>query len=397
MKCCILIVGAGITGLAIANELVRQSFTDILVIEKEQGLGFHASGRNSGVLHSGIYYAPDSLKARFCLEGNRLLTDFCHENGLILRRCGKVIVSKDEASTEGILLLKERGDANGVKSEIIDADELKRIEPYAFTYRNALFTPETSVFDPHEVIGKLYSNLIGSGKVRFMFGTEFLGITGHYSVKTGRGEIVYQKLVNTAGSHADRIAHKFGIGMDYKILPFIGTYRKLKEDFTYLVNGNIYPVPDLRTPFLGVHFTKAANGDVFIGPTAIPAPGRESYEFLSGLSIETISILYRDLLLLFHSRGFRDNAIREAKKILGRYLYIEAKQMLPALEPEYISASGKSGIRPQLVDWNEKKLVDDFVVESTDNTVHVLNAISPAFTSSMSFARYVVSKFINST
>ena len=389
-----LIVGAGITGLAIAHELIKKGEKNICIIDKEEAIGMHASGRNSGVLHAGIYYTPDSLKARFCVEGNRLLTEYCDNNKLTLNKCGKVIVATDEDQLEELFKLQDRALKNGVGSRIIDSDELKKIEPYAYTCENAIFSPETSVFDPKEILLCLYNELTSSGSVEIFLGTKFVGVNGSSSISTNRGDIKFRKLINCSGAFSDKIAHSFGIAEEYKILPFMGTYSMLANDSSAYVNGNIYPVPDPRTPFLGVHFSKSTNGTVYLGPTAIPAIGRESYKLTSGGSLESFSIFYRDLVMFFTNSAFRDNAISEIRKYVSSYVFDEARKMLPALKKEDVMKSTKVGIRPQLVNWKEKELVMDFLIFKNGNATHILNAISPAFTSSMSFAAYVVDDYV---
>jgi len=389
-----LIVGAGITGLTIALELIKKGEKNICIIDKEDGIGAHASGRNSGVLHAGIYYTPDSLKARFCVEGNRLLTEYCEKNGLTINRCGKVIVATDNNQLSELFKLQQRAETNGVGSRIIDTKELKDIEPHAYTYENAIFSPETSVFDPKEILNCLFNELLDSGGVDINMGTEFTGVSGSTAIRTNKGEIRFKNLINCSGAFSDRIAHSFGIAREYKILPFMGTYSMLADECSDYVRGNIYPVPDPRTPFLGVHFSKSTSGTVYLGPTAIPAIGRESYKLTSGGSLESFSIIYRDLVMFFKNSAFRDNAMSEIRKYVSSYVFEEARKMLPVLKKEDVLKSTKVGIRPQLVNWEEKDLVMDFLIFKDGNSTHVLNAISPAFTSSMSFAGYVVDDFV---
>ena len=387
--CDFLIIGGGIVGLAIANELLLRGFGDIIVLEKEKNLGAHSSGRNSGVLHAGIYYTPDSLKARYCIEGNRLMRDFCRENGVAISECGKVIVADSEEKLEGLEALQKRARRNGVESYIVDVKELSEIEPHAATLEKAIYSPSTSVFDPLGVLEALYSKIEGTGKVRVLFDTTFLGKKESRVALTSRGDISYGKLINAAGLHADVVARHFGVGLRYRSIPFMGSYRELTKKSSYLVRGNIYPVPDARMPFLGVHFTRSTSGRVFIGPTAVPVLGRESYGFLEDLGLESFRFLYRNASMFMSDGGFRANALSEAKKYLGRHFCSEAQKLVPGLAPGDLVSSAKTGIRSQLVDWKEKKLVMDYVVCSEEDSLHVLNAISPAFTSSMSFAKYV--------
>ncbi len=389
-KCDFLIVGGGIVGLAIANELIQRGCRKIIVLEKEKSLGMHSSGRNSGVLHAGIYYTPDSLRARYCIEGNRLMRDFCLENGVAISECGKVIVADSEEKLEGLRELHRRARANGVESYLVDENELARIEPHAATFGEAIYSPATSVFDPVGVLKSLCSKIMRSGTVQMFFDTAFTGRKkkGRIALTT-MGEISYGKLINAAGLHADTVAGHFQLGSRYRSIPFMGYYRELIEQRAYLVRANIYPVPDPRMPFLGIHLTRSTSGRIFIGPTAIPVLGRESYGLFQDLGIESFRFLYRNAAMFTNNRGFRANAFSEAKKYLGSHFYSEARKLVPALLPRDIVSSGKTGIRPQLVDWKEKKLVTDYIVCMEKDTLHVLNAISPAFTSSMSFAGYV--------
>ncbi len=388
-NCDFLVVGAGIVGLAITNELLLRGCKNILVLEKEKSLGAHSSGRNSGVLHAGIYYAPDSLKAKYCIEGNRLMGDFCRENGVAISECGKVIVADSEEKLEGLLELQQRAKRNGVESYLVDEKELAEIEPHAVTFEKAIYSPATSVFDPLGVLEALYSEIKRTGKVRVLFDTAFIGKKEDRVALTSRGDVSYGKLINAAGLHADVVARHFGVGLRYRSIPFMGSYRELTEKSSYLVRGNIYPVPDARMPFLGVHFTRSTSGQVFIGPTAVPVLGRESYRFLEDLGLESFRFLYRNASMFMSDSGFRATAFSEAKKYLGRHFYSEARKLVPALLPRNLISSARTGIRSQLVDWEEKKLVMDYVVFAEGDSLHVLNAISPAFTSSMSFAKHV--------
>ncbi|MXZ13701.1 MAG: L-2-hydroxyglutarate oxidase [Candidatus Dadabacteria bacterium] len=388
-SCDFLVIGGGIVGLAITNELLLRGCKNILILEKEKNLGAHSSGRNSGVLHAGIYYTPDSLKARYCIEGNRLMRDFCRENGVTISECGKVIVADSEEKLEGLEALQQRAQRNGVESYLIDEKELAEIEPHAATFEKAIYSPSTSVFDPQGVLEALYSKIKRSGEVRVLFNTAFIEKKEGGVALTNRGTISYGKLINAAGLHADVVARNFGVGLRYRSIPFMGSYRELTGESSYLVRGNVYPVPDPRMPFLGVHFTRSTAGRVFIGPTAVPVLGRESYRFLEDLGLESFRFLYRNASMFVSDSGFRANALSEAKKYLGRHFYSEARKLIPGLLPRHLVSSAKTGIRSQLVDWQEKKLVMDYVVCKEGDSLHVLNAISPAFTSSMSFAKYL--------
>ncbi|HVY55615.1 MAG TPA: FAD-dependent oxidoreductase, partial [Thermodesulfobacteriota bacterium] len=209
--CNVLIVGAGITGLAAARELVKRGVDDILVIDKEDRPGAHASGRNSGVLHAGIYYSPGTNKARFCVEGNRLMKEYCRERGLTLKERGKVIVPSSDEKEEALGELKRRADSSGARSSLIDPKELLEIEPYAAPGRKALYSPDTAVVDPVEILNEIKRELEEGKKVRFLFGAPFLGAEGSHTALTGAGRIGFGKLVNAAGTFADRVASAFGV------------------------------------------------------------------------------------------------------------------------------------------------------------------------------------------
>lgn len=392
-ECQILIAGAGITGITIAREFLARGAEDIVIIEKEDNVGCHASGRNSGVLHAGIYYTPDSMKARFCIEGNRLMKQFCYEKNLTLKETGKVIVTKNHEELKSLGELKKRADASGAKSIIIDEKELSEIEPYAVTCEKALFSPETAVMMPVEILNALTKELVDSKKVGLFYHTPFISLVDDHVIRTSKGLVHFKQFVNAAGAYADRIAHWFDIAKEYKILPFKGTYKRLIKERNFLVRGNIYPVPDLRNPFLGVHFTHTADNRIYIGPTAIPTFGRENYRIFDGLGTETLSILYHDALMLITDPVFRYSAIEEIKKYRRRFVFDEAKKLVRSLVFNDIEDTDKVGIRPQLINWHTKKLEMDFVLIKDGDSLHVLNAVSPAFTSSMAFAKYAVSEF----
>jgi (S)-2-hydroxyglutarate dehydrogenase len=384
-----LIIGGGIVGLTLARELLRQGATDILIIDKEPKLGMHASGRNSGVLHAGIYYQKDTLKAKFCQMGSRLMKDYCRENGLPLHETGKVIVTRNEAEMPGLGQLFIRAQANGARVSLIDKQELAEIEPSAFTMDKAIYSPETAMVDPKQVISCLQKELQAKG-IRVLTACAFKGLKNKTTALTEQGAIEFKQCINAAGSYADKVAHSFGVGLEYKMLPFKGTYRQLVDGSNVDIRGNIYPVPDLRNPFLGVHFTRNVHGMVTVGPTAIPCFGRENYQGLAGINRELFSILGGSAQLLIRNPGFRRVAMTEPRKYLTRYLYNDASKLVKGLKYSDLKPTSKVGIRPQLIHWPTKKLVMDFLVERTENSLHVLNAISPAFTCSMAVSKQLV-------
>ena len=350
----------------------------------------HASGRNSGILHAGFYYSADSLKARFSREGNAALTAYCVEKGLRINRCGKLVVAQDESELAGLDELLRRGRVNNVRLEEITEAEAQRIEPRVRTFQRAIFSPTTSAVDPTEVTLSLAADAEKAG-VTIARRTKYLGRNGT-AVRTSSGRIDCGYVVNAAGLYADRIARDYGFSEDYRILPFKGVYLYADEGET--LRTNIYPVPNLANPFLGVHFTVTTHGRTKIGPTAIPAFWREQYGWIGGFSArELADIVARQLgLLVRNDFGFRSLALSEVKKYRRSNLVALAAKMVRDLDPTRYTHWGKPGIRAQLLDIRTRQLVSDFHLEGDDRSMHVLNAVSPAFTSAIPFASYVVDR-----
>lgn len=382
-----LVVGAGIIGLCVARELSGR-FPDarIVVAEKEPEVALHASGRNSGVLHAGFYYSPETLKARFAADGNRMLSDYCLEHGLSINRCGKVVVARNEEELAVLHALRDRAEAQKIEAVLVDEKTLAELEPNAKTFGAALHSPTTSSVDPREVCRHIFRSL--EPRVRFLFGCPFLAARGRQAV-TGRGTIRFRHVVNCGGLYADRIAHAFGMGNDYTILPFKGLYLHYRDNT--LLRMHVYPVPDLRYPFLGVHFTKTVDGMVKIGPTAIPALWREQYrgwghfradEFFAILSLE-------GRLFLGNAFGFRDLALRELANYRRSTFISEAAALVRMIDRREFGSYHAAGIRAQLLDRTTGRLVMDFVIETSEGQTHVLNAVSPAFTCAFPVARHV--------
>ncbi len=385
----VLIVGGGIVGLTLARELLARGRENVVILEKEPELGRHASGRNSGVLHAGIYYAPDSLKARSCLRGNFLMRQYCKEKGLPVLEKGKVIVARTEEELPALDELHRRAVANGAKVDFLDEKQLEDVEPSARTVSRALFSHYTAAVDPKLVLQALRAELDATGRATLLLGCEMVGRAGPGRVHTTQGEIGYGRLVNAAGAHCDRVARHFGLAQDYRLIPFKGIYRKMRPGASFPLNGNIYPVPDVRNPFLGVHFSRSVHGDVYLGPTAIPALGRENYGVLSGADGGGLGILAEDAVLFFTNPRFREVALVEPRKYIPAFFNRDARRLVKSFDASLFERAQKVGIRPQLVNWKTKELVMDFLVEASDETVHVLNPISPAFTSSMDLAKSV--------
>jgi (S)-2-hydroxyglutarate dehydrogenase len=350
----------------------------------------HASGRNSGILHAGFYYSADSLKARFSREGNAALTAYCVEKGLQINRCGKLVVAQDESELAGLDELLRRGRVNNVRLEEITEAEAQKIEPRVRTFQRAIFSPTTSAVDPTEVTLSLVADAEKAG-VTIARRTKYLGRNGT-TVRTSLGKIDCGYVVNAAGLYADRIARDYGFSENYRILPFKGVY--LYADEGEPMRTNVYPIPNLANPFLGVHFTVTTRGRTKIGPTAIPAFWREQYGWIGGFSArELADIVARQLgLLVRNDFGFRSLALSEVKKYRRSNLVALAAKMVRDLDPTRYTHWGKPGIRAQLLDIRTRQLVSDFHLEGDERSMHVLNAVSPAFTSAIPFAAYVVDR-----
>ena len=391
-----LIIGAGIMGLALARE-IRATRPDrsVTVLEKEAASALHASGRNSGVLHAGFYYTADSLKARFTRDGNRFWQAYCRDRNLPLNACGKVVVAKTPEETEGIRELKRRGDKNGVDVRLIDEQELSEIEPNARTCELALWSPHTASVDPVRIARSLEKELLEDG-VRFFYSTPYQKRLDDSTLLAGDSAFAYGTLINAAGLYADRIARDFGFSSRMTILPFKGVYLEYVSsgDGKKPVRTNIYPVPDLKQPFLGVHFTVTATGKIKIGPTAMPAFWRENYGGLEGFSTRDLTEIlgWEARLFLGNDFGFRDLALSEMKKYQKSFMAHQARELVKDLDPSRFSRWGRPGIRAQLLDRTSRKLVTDFRVEGDRRSIHVLNAVSPAFTASVPFAQWILDR-----
>ncbi len=385
-----LIIGGGIIGITVALEL-KKKFRDcsVIVIEKEKSPGQHASGRNSGVLHAGFYYAADSLKARLTRDGNQELREYCLDHSISVNQCGKLVVAKNEAELEGLETLLESGRANGVDIEKISAQDARTIEPRVKTFDKALYSPTTASVNPGDVMKQLCKDL-DKAKINLITGARYLQHKDN-QVVTSQGNIDAGYVVNAGGLYADKIARQFGFSQDYSILPFKGLYLYATAEAGQLAT-NIYPVPDTRNPFLGVHFTITVDGRITIGPTAIPAFWRENYTGMNGFKLnEFMEIAGTELrLLLSNQFGFRQLAMREIRKYSRSHLVRLASDMVEGIHENEFIHRGTPGIRAQLVNIRTNQLVMDFCHEGDEKSFHVLNAVSPAFTCAMPLSRLLV-------
>lgn len=389
-----LIIGAGIIGLNIAKNL-KTRFPDskILVMEKEKEVAMHSSGRNSGVLHAGFYYTANSLKAKFTKEGNFALKEFCKERNLKVNACQKVVVAQDEKELEGLEELKRRGDANGVELLWLDERKLEELYPNVKTYKKALLCPSTATVNPKEVTQE-FAKVIQELGVELLLDCKYISSKKN-KVLTSKGEFEAKKVINCAGLYADKIANDFGFSKDFVIIPFKGIYLKDKDNLAQL-KTNIYPVPNLANPFLGVHFTLTVDNESKIGPTAIPAFWRENYKGFDNFSLnEFLQIIYYESkLFITNAFGFRQLAFTEIKKYSFSHLKGLARSLTRNMHDKGFDSWSTPGIRAQLLNKKTLELVQDFVVESDENSIHVLNAVSPAFTSSIPFASWVVEEHV---
>jgi L-2-hydroxyglutarate oxidase LhgO len=389
-----LIIGAGIVGITVALELKRRHpSARVTVLEKEESLGMHSSGRNSGVIHSGIYYPAGTLKAKVCAQGAREMIAFHEQHGLRLRRCGKVLVTVRKEDDPQIDLLLGRATQNGIAAELVDEPSLREIEPEARSATGrAIYVHMTSVGDPAGVLHVLRRQMETEG-VRLLIGAPITGADerAREALLADGTRVSYGHAINTAGLHADTIARHFDAGHDYVLLPFKGLYWKLDPTSGIEFRRLIYPVPDLRVPFLGVHTTTTVDGSAYFGPTAVPAFGREQYHWFEGMSAsETIRILSTLAVQFVYGRdGFRRLAWQEGRRYLKPWFADAARAIVPRLRAEHLLPTDKVGIRAQMLDRKAGRLVNDFLVEQGKHSTHVLNAISPAWTGAFPFARYL--------
>jgi (S)-2-hydroxyglutarate dehydrogenase len=388
-----MVIGAGIIGLNVARELKRRHpDAKIAVLEKEPAPGKHASGRNSGVLHAGFYYTADSLKAKFTRDGNRALHAYCDAKNIPLNRCGKLVVARNDDEDKLLDELMARGQRNGVELNMISVDDARKIEPRVKTQHRALYSPSTASADPMQVLLAVEQDARAEG-IDIHYDAPCNHADRSNTITTPQTRYQAGYLINAAGLYADRIARYFGFSQHYAILPFKGLYMKSSEPPGSL-RTNIYPVPDLKNPFLGVHFTLQADGHIKIGPTAIPALWREQYSGLSGFKFdEFVEISLRSLGLLVHADfAFRKLAITELQKYQRRVMVEQAQTLAHGVELAQYRYWGKPGIRAQLLNTQTRKLEMDFVLEGDDKSLHILNAVSPGWTCAIPFSAYICDK-----
>ena len=387
----IAVVGGGILGLAVARELGRRHpARRIVVLEREDGVGTHQTGHNSGVVHAGIYYTPGSLKARLCVAGVRELSAYCEAREIAYERCGKVIVALDESELPGLDELERRGRANGVPGlRRVDAAGLRELEPHAAGIA-ALHSPETAIADFGAVARALADDVRDAGgEILLGARVEAIRTTAGRRIELhhARGELAAGFAVFCAGLWADRLARLAGADPDPRIVPFRGAYLRLKPHRAALVRGLIYPVPDPRLPFLGVHLTRHHDGEVLIGPTALLAPARDAYELRTLRRRDLGDTLRWPGTYRLARRWWRTGLTELRHAVSPAALTRDAARYVPALQPGDAEPAW-AGLRAQAL-ARDGALVDDFAFSHTERALHVRNAPSPGATASLAIARYV--------
>lgn len=391
----IVIIGAGVIGLSIAISILNSNRNlQVAVLEKERTLGAHASGRNSGVLHAGFYYSADSLKARFCSEGNVALRALCREFNIPVREVGKVVVTTNALEEELLAQLYERGIRNGVKLELLEKRDLGTIEPLAVTQESFIWSPTTAVSDPESVLRALASKVTALGGT-ILFGQEAFITLNPNTIATKSVNWQPKHLINASGTQADRIAKCFGFGEGLTMIPFMGVYRCVAESKLSL-KRLVYPVPNPLNPFLGVHLTISAYGLIKIGPTAIPLLNREQYSLLEKWNLKDIRESIVGLNAMFHGNFHSIPALARSEfpKIFTSRLVSSASRLVPSIRELTNWEKMKPGIRAQLVDTKSGQLVNDFLVDGDENSTHVLNAVSPGWTAALPFGNFVAQRVL---
>lgn len=386
----VAVVGGGIVGLAAAHRLLAAYPSQKLVLlEKEPDLGTHQTGHNSGVIHSGLYYRPGSAKAQACVQGAELMKAFCREYGIPFEICGKVVVATEEREIPALEELHRRGAANGVPGlAVIGPEKLREIEPHAAGIR-ALHVPQAGIIDYRAVARKLGS-LVGEAGGEVRCATRVRAIRGEgdgLAIETTRGSLLARRLISCAGLHSDRVARMEGSNPSARIVPFRGEYYDLDPSRESLVRGLIYPVPDARFPFLGVHFTRRIGGGVEAGPNAVLALAREGYRKGQWNARDLAGILgypgFWKLAFQFWRTGL-DEVIRSYSK---KAFVAALQRLVPEVREEDVRKAG-SGVRAQALDPSGK-LVDDFLIVERPRALHVLNAPSPAATASLAIGEEI--------
>lgn len=391
----VAVIGAGIVGSALARELARR-FDRVLLIEKEASVGFHTSGRNSGVVHSGFNPKPGTLKAKLCVSGSRMIRQFCQERGIPCEQVGTFVVAKEEAELQMLHDLKSRGEQNGVQGlEILSIEQVHAREPNVKGIA-ALFSPEGAIVDSRKLTATVAQDAEKLGAA-VVLGHEVRRIcekADMVELATQEAGFKSRLVINCAGLHADRLAHLMGLGKEYVITPFRGEYFEVTRPGPPIINSMVYPVPNPVVPFLGVHLTRTVSGTVLIGPNAVPALGREAYRWSEFSLRDTVEIGSHRAVwkALVRNRALVKIAFNEFRHSCSRRHFLkEASRLVSGLNENDLQLGSRVGIRPQLIK-SDGHLVEDLVIETTPRSIHILNVVSPGMTSAMAFARWLSSR-----
>lgn len=400
----IAVIGAGIVGLATAYQLAKlDPSLSIVIIDKETGPAGHQTGRNSGVLHSGIYYKPGSLKATLCHAGRTSMVQFCQAERISHDVCGKVIVALNEADLERLTALEERARQNGIRASRVSLGELHELEPHAAGL-GALHLPDTGIVDYRAVCDRYIEHVVNrpvpsSGKGTVMYSTRVKGATykgGSVVLHTTAGDIAAGRAVNCAGLQSDRVARMLGQEPRVRVVPFKGEYYELVPEARKLVRNLIYPVPDPAFPFLGVHFTRMVSGAVECGPNAVLALGREAYEPWRPNVRDLTSTFFATPGFWSFARKHWRMSLGEIGRSLSKPAFVRALQrLIPDIQPHHL-VPAEAGIRAQAM-ASDGKLVDDFVFEQSGSVLSVCNAPSPAATASLEIGKVVAERVLQLT
>ena len=389
-----VIIGAGIVGLATARELKhRLPYAKILIVEKESSPGRHQTGRNSGVIHAGVYYKPGSLKARLCRAGVDRTINFCEKENIAYEQCGKLIVATDDTEVSRLDELEKRASKNNLTLCRLTSSQLRDVEPNIAGV-SALHVRETGIVDYGAICEKVSAHLL-EDDVSILFEEETTAISERADeivIETSKSEISASKLIACAGLQADRIARMSGLEDDFRIIPFRGEYFRLPAKFDQVSDHLIYPVPDPAYPFLGVHLTKMIGGYTTVGPNAVLSFGRENYDRNRPVGRDAIDLFGFPGLWRFLAKNMHAG-VHELTGSAFRKLYLErCRRYCPELRVEDLQPY-PTGIRAQAV-WRSGEFIDDFLIKQTDRTLHVCNAPSPAATSAFPIAEEIVNRML---
>jgi L-2-hydroxyglutarate oxidase len=390
-----LIIGGGVVGLAIAVAIQESKINQkITIVEKENQVCIHASGRNSGVIHAGFYYSSESLKSKFSRLGNTELKKFCRDQNLPVLKIGKVVVAKNDDDVRVLEDLATRAQENSVELELLTASKLTHYEPLARTHEKFLWSPNTAIADPKSIAKALEKKFLSQGGY-IVFGEKLASLKNNNATFASGNAISFDKCINSAGSGALDIAHSCGVAYELGLLPVLGGYVSTPIKKVPL-RTLVYSTPHPLSPFLGIHFTHTLDNRVKIGPTALPVIGREQYSFNDGFSVHEA----RSTLRALGTYAIKDpghavsSILQQFSQASVRQMVSAASELVPDLPPAKEWARGKAGIRSQLIDLKSGEFIQDFLISESSGVIHILNAVSPGWTSALPFGRYIVEEYL---